>query len=230
MTNTNEYIYEVIDNEHDARICAKLLAEEFVAHNPMIIFDQLTSERMFNEDTWPFMKDVLNERLSILARHRQSGEIIATICACDLYLIQKKHPYDSSSDPSSIIFFDLLDDLDQMFIYQDFKQELKPNMVLQIVMGATRVEHSSKGVGTQLRTFMCNYARDNRGFQYALAQTTNPATRHIYINKMNGKELSMIDPTTWIWKKKGDEICPYKDYKGGSIPNILINLTELKDQ
>jgi len=224
MTTLDEYTYEVIDNENDARICAQLLAEEFVSHNPIIICDQLTSQRMFDEDTWPFMMEVLDERLSFLARHRHSGEIVATICGCDLYLDHERHPYDPSSAPSSITCFDLLDEMDDIFIHRDFGQELKPNVVLKIVMGATRAEHSGKSVGTQLRTFMCKYARDTRKFQYALAQTTNQATRHIYVNKMGGKELTIIDPKTWIWKKKDDRLCPYKDYSGGPVPNILIKL------
>ncbi|CAF1313692.1 unnamed protein product [Rotaria sordida] len=224
MSTSDEYIYEVIDNENYARICAQLLAEEFVASNSMIIFDQLTPQHMFDEDTWPTMAEIFNEQLSFLVRHRQSGEIVATICACDLYLAQEKHPYEPSSAPSLIPYFDLLEEMDDIFIHQDFKQELKPNMVLQIVMGATRAEHSGKGVATRLRTILCEYARNVRGFQYALAQTTNEATRHIYVNKMDGKELTIIDPTTWIWKKKNDKLCPYKDYTGGPIPNILIKL------
>lgn len=220
-----EYTYEVIDNENDARECARLLSEEFIAHNQMIIFDQLTAERMFEEDSWPTMSDVLDERLSFLARDRSTGKIVATICAGDLYLAQEKHPYDPRGPSSKIPFFDLLEEMDQIFIQRDFQQELKPNMVLQIIMGASRAEYAKKGVGTGLRTFMCDYARDVRGFRYALAQTTHPATRHIYLNKMAGKELTIIDPTKWIWKKKGNDVRPYENYTGGSLPNILIELT-----
>lgn len=223
--SNDEYTYEVIDNQDDAKQCARLLSEEFIAHNQMIIFDRLSVERMFEEDSWPTMCDVLDERLSFLARHRTSGEIVATICAGDLYLAQEKHPYDPLSSPSKIPFFDLLEDMDQIFIQQDFGRELKPNMVLQIIMGASRATHSNKGIGTQLRTFMCDYARDIRGFQYALAQTTHQATRHIYVNKMGGKELTIIDPTKWIWKKKGENVRPYENYTGGPLPNILIELT-----
>ena len=85
-----------------------------------------------------------------------------------------------------------------MFIQQDFGQESKPNMVLLIIMGASRAEHSKKGVGTQLRSFMCDYVRDIGGFSYALAQTTHPAIRHIFVNKMGGKEFTIIYPTKWI--------------------------------
>ena len=224
MTNLDEYTYEVLENEHDARICAQLLAKEFAAHNAMIVFDQLTPQYLFEEDTWPSIVEILNDRLSFLARYRPTGEIVATICACDLYLAHHRHPFDPSSPPSTITFFDLLDELDDRFIRHDFGQELKPNMVLQIVMGATREAHAGKGVGARLRAVLCEHARTKRGFKYAVAQTTHQATRHIYLNKMGGKQLSSIDPTTWVWKKKGDGLCPYKDYTGGSIPNILIEL------
>ena len=38
--------------------------------------------------------------------------------------------------------------------------------------------------------------------------------------------MTVIDPTTWIWKKtKNNELVyPYRNYKGGLIPNILIQL------
>ncbi|CAF1431417.1 unnamed protein product [Adineta ricciae] len=222
--NSDEYTYELIDNEDDARTCAQLVADEFVAVNSMVILDRLNPQSMFDEDTWPTMLEMFHERLSFLARHRQSGEIVAAISACDLYLAQKRHPYDPSSAPSAIPYFDLLEDLDNIFIHHDFQQELKPNMVLQIVIGATRVEHSGKGIATRLRTVLCEYARDKRGFQYALAQTTNEATRHIYVDKMGGIPLTTIDPKTWIWKKKGDQVRPYKDHTGIPIPNILIKL------
>jgi len=76
-----------------------------------------------------------------------------------------------------------------------------------------------------LREIVCNNACNKKGFQYLLVQTTNQATRHIYLNKMNGKEVTIIDPTTWIWKNKDNELLyPYKDYKGGLIPNILVKL------
>ncbi|CAF0864678.1 unnamed protein product [Rotaria sordida] len=73
MSTSDKYTYEVIDNENDARICAQLLAEEFVASNSMIIFDQLTPQYIFDEDTWPTMAEIFNEQLSFLARHRQSA-------------------------------------------------------------------------------------------------------------------------------------------------------------
>ncbi|CAF4089613.1 unnamed protein product [Rotaria sp. Silwood1] len=98
-------------------------------------------------------------------------------------------------------------------------------MVLQITTGATRAAHCGKGVASRLRASICDHARDAKGFQYALVQVSNPATRHIYTKKLGGKELTVIDPRTWLWKKKDDGLSrPYKDYEGGSVPNILLKL------
>ncbi|CAF4134511.1 unnamed protein product, partial [Rotaria sp. Silwood1] len=56
-------------------------------------------------------------------------------------------------------------------------------------------------------------------------QPAHPATQQLYVNKMSGQIVTIVDPTTWLWKKKDDGLSrPYKDYKGGLIPNILINL------
>ena len=72
---------------------------------------------------------------------------------------------------------------------------------------------------------MCRYAQHKKGFKYALVQVTNKVTRHIYINKMDGKVVTVVDRTIWLWEKKSDQLSyPYKDYKHGSIPNILIEL------
>ena len=190
----------------------------------MVIYDQLTWQRMYNEDTLPLMMNLFKEHLSFLARYRPTGEIVAVIGAGDLYLAHQQHPYDPSGGPSSIRFLDLVDEMEDIFIRHDFGQELKSNMVLQIIVVASRSEHSGKGLNTQLNIVVCNHARETKGFQYAFVQTINPATRHIYVNKMHGKELTVVDPTTWIWKKKGDGSRPYKNYKGGLVPNILIKL------
>ena len=106
-----------------------------------------------------------------------------------------------------------------------FGHELKPQMVLHISVGGTLASHSNKGVATGLRKAMCAHARDIRGFQYAFVQVNNEATRHVYVDKLGGKELTKINPSMWMWKKQADGVsCPYSDYKGGPIPNILVNL------
>jgi hypothetical protein len=222
----NEYIYEIINNENDARYCAQLIAEEFSAYNPITLFDQITSSCFFDQCSWPLMKDTLPEHLSFLARHRSTGEIVGAVIACDLYLQhQKKHLCDTSNILHTIAVDDLLEEMDQFFISRDFGQELKANMVLHITLCAVRVQHSGKGIAGQMRQALCDYAREKKGFQYILVQVTNQATRHIFVNKMGGKEVTVIDPTTWIWKKKDKGLLyPYKDYKGGVIPNILVKL------
>lgn len=227
MITDEEYVYELIADENTARICAELISDEFAAREPTTSFASFPSKQLFEETTWPSMMEALKQQLSFFARHRSSGKIVGALMANDLYVEHEKYPYDASSPAASLPVIDLLDEMTDRFIHRDLDKELKPNMVLHIWMGATLVDHASKGVGTRLRVITCDHARNTRGFQYALVQATNPATRQIYLKKMNGKIVSELDATTWIWKKKNDGTsCPYKEFKGAPIPNILINLAQ----
>lgn len=220
-----EYTYELIATESDARLCAQLLAEEFTANNPITIFDRVSADSFHRDCTWPLTNDMYKEGLSFLARYRPSNEIVAAVIAGDLYTYHQRHPYNTQSGPQAIPVSDLLDEMDNSFIERDFGQELKPTLVLHITVGAVRADHCGKGVATQVRQAMCNFARDQHGFGYALVQITNPVTGYIYMNKMGGEEVTVVDPTTWKWKKKDDgSSMPYKDYTGGLITNILLTL------
>ncbi|CAF3798086.1 unnamed protein product [Adineta steineri] len=211
MADSDEYTYEIIDNESDARDCAQLLAEEFVLHNSIDIYHRMSIQQYYDILMWPMLKEVLNERLSFLSRHQSSGEIVGVILAGDMYLHQQKHPYEPNSPPQWIPLDDLLDEMAHEFIS----------------LGATRVSHSGKGIATKLRKTLYNYARDIRNFQYAFVQVNSEATRHIYLNILQGKELTVVNPAAWLWKKKDNGLFyPYKDYKGESISNILIKLTK----
>lgn len=229
MNHNDEYVYELIDNEADARACAHLIAEEFVQHNPIAVFDQVSAEEFFNERSWPIIMEVFDERLSFLARHCYSNEIVGAITAGDLFLYNQNHPYNKFGMPSTIPHCDLLEEMANQFITNDFKQELVPRLVLHISVGATREQHSRKGVASHLRRILCDYARDIKGFRYAFVQVTNPITKHIYTKKMGAQIVSIIDQTGWAWKKKNDQLYPYKDYQDGTVLNILLELTEKYD-
>ncbi|CAF1531989.1 unnamed protein product [Rotaria sp. Silwood1] len=221
----DEYTYEVITTRNDASLCAQLVAEEYVVHNPLAAFDHIPSDWFFNNVSWPLFADVVDEQLSFLVRHRISGEIVGAIAAGDLFLFHEKHPYDPTGPPTKFGAGDLFDELDHLFISRDFGQELKPNLVLQITITVVRAQHSGKGVASRLSIAMCEHARNTKGFEYAFVQAAHPATQQLYVNKMSGQIVTIVDSTTWLWKKKDDGLSrPYKDYKGGLISNILINL------
>ncbi|CAF2713133.1 unnamed protein product [Rotaria sp. Silwood2] len=222
---SNEYAIEVINNERDARLCAQLTAEEFIGHNPTTFFDKLTSDILFHQRAWPLLADVVDEQLSFLARHQPSGEIVGTAIAGDLFLAHIKHPYDTDSSAHFLAIGDLCHEMNHLFISRDFGQELKPNSVLNIIATAVRGEHSGQGLASRMTRILCDHARKAKGFQYAFVQATHPAARHIYRNKMGGRQVSLIDPTIWRWKKKFDRLSyPYKDYQDDLIENILIKL------
>ena len=227
MADNAEYIYEIIDNASDAQLCAQLLAEAFALDNPMATFHQMSIQQYYDEFMMPILNEVLDERLSFLARCRYSGEIVGVIVACDMYLHCQKHPHEPTSGPQKVALSDLMQELKDLFLHRDFGRELKPKLVLHIRVGGTHASHSNKGVATGLRKALCAYARDIRGFQYAFVQVNNEVTRHVYVDKLGGNEMTQFDPSTWLWKKQGDGLsCPYRDYQGGPIPNILVNLIE----
>lgn len=220
-----DYIYEILSNDDDARACAQLLAEEFTAHNPITRFDQIDVQQFFEQCSWPLVQSVYPEHLSIIARNPSNGEIIAATIAHDLYLQHERQNQSSTQLLSTIPVDHLLNEMDELFINRDFGQELKKNQVLHIALSAIRHEYSGQNITSRMSEKLCEYARDERGFKYALVQVTNPATRHIYVKKLRGKEVTLFDPTTWIWKKNDQEsLCPYKEYQGGIIPNILLEL------
>lgn len=221
----NEYIYGIIDNETDARQCAQLLAEEFAVHNPITVFEKATSARFFDETSWPIARQMFPEHLSVFARKRSINEIVGAIIAGDLYLEQEQEKLQHDCGVTHSIPIDsLLEELTYLFIERDFGQELKPNMVLYIELCGMRSQYSGKGIAHQMLKMVFDQAR-NKGFQYVLAQVTHKATQHIFINKMGGKELSVIDPQTWAWKNEdGGLMYPFKDYQGGPVPNILVKL------
>ncbi len=224
-SSDDEYEITLIENETDAISCTKLIAEEFSLSNPLSVFNKVRAQELYDTWLWPLMQDVLDEKLSFLVRHRPTNEIIAAIIASDLFILCNKHPYDSSGPASNNPMSDLSSEMRDRFVHHDLDQKLKPGMVLYISAGATQSKHTGKGVAAQLRTHVCNYARDTKRFEYAYIQTVHPATRHIYIKKMNGKEMTTIDPATWVWKKKGDGLSrPVKDYKGEPIVNMLVKL------
>ncbi|CAF3596673.1 unnamed protein product [Rotaria sp. Silwood1] len=141
MPSSDEYEITLIDNEIDADSCAKLLAEEYIPHNPLTICSQRTADDYFNQRIWPLMIDVLEQKLSFLIRHRPTNDIFAVITGTDLYL----HLQD--------LYVEILN----QFVHYDFGTELKPNMVLKTLAGATRSDHEGKALATQLRSHVCSY-------------------------------------------------------------------------
>jgi hypothetical protein len=115
-----------------------------------------------------------------------------------------------------------------MMFVNNLDEELKPNMILHIGLIATKESELVKGLATRLSQIVCEHAHQTRGFRYGHVQVTHPATKHIFLKKFNGKIVSEIDPTTWIWKRNGN-IMPYKEWNTGPLPNILFSLNKSKE-
>ncbi|CAF2667832.1 unnamed protein product [Rotaria sp. Silwood2] len=216
-----EYAFEVLCSEQDTRECARLTAHSFSSSNPMTVFKGISPDIYYENVALPLMMSVIDQRLSLFARQRATGEIVGCIIAADFYL----KPHYNVTTMSGIAHEDLIADLDTMS-YGDFnlEEQLTPNSVLYFLLQATKVGEEGKGVASRLIQLACDYARKTKGFKYAHAQSSNPAMRHIYA-KMGGQVTSQIDPTTWIWKNGGSgNEYPFREWSAGPLPNIRIRL------
>ena len=220
ITHYENYSYEVLTSNEDARVCAELTTDSFTKTNTITMSHGVTTQEHFEKISFPLINKALHQHLSLFARDQTTQEIVGCIIVTDFYLDQLYHqPYTGSYTLGY-----LFEELTEMFI-SNLHEELKPNTILYISLIATKQSQIGKGLATRLSQLACQHARQKHGFRYALVQVTHSATKHIYLKKFNGKVVSEIDPTTWIWKKGGN-IIPYKEWTTEPLPNILFSLDE----
>jgi hypothetical protein len=220
MTDDQNYSYEVLTTNEDARTCAQLISNVFTKSNAVTMSYGMTTEEHFEETSLPLVNNVLDEHLSFFARDKTTQEIVGCIITNDFYLSWLSHDLSTAIHSLTDLFYEL----DDMFV-NNLDEELKPNTILQIGLMAIKEGEADKGLATHLSLVACEHARQTRGFRYAHVQPTHPATKHIYLKKFNGKIVSEIDPTTWIWQRGGNTI-PYREWITESIPNILFSLNK----
>ena len=75
------------------------------------------------------------------------------------------------------------------------------------------------GLATKIHRITLEHCA-RRGFEHAVVEPANPVTYHIYTKKLNGKELSSIDLSTFVLKN-GER--PFEDFQG-QIQLILLDL------
>ena len=221
--NKDEYSLALVETAEDARQCAQLLAEAFAENNPLSVHRQAKAEDLFEYWLHPAIVDVLEEKLSFLVRHRPTNEVVATAIASDLSLYCEKHPYDPSAPASESAAGDFFDEMLDQFVRHEFQQPVRANQVLFISVVGTRSSHAGRGLAEHLAVHLCNYARDQRGFEYAFVQAAHPGTRRIFLEKLHGQATSVVQPATWKWKRMGDGTsCPMQSYPGEPVINVLI--------
>ncbi|CAF1236054.1 unnamed protein product [Adineta ricciae] len=224
-SKNDDYEISLIDNEADARYCARLLSQEFATNNPFSVFTRASAEDLFDTWLWPVITRTMDEKLSFLTRDRSTNQIIAAAFACDLFLLWQTYPYDDSAPASHNPTGDFFHELAAHFIHHDLNQELTPNTFLYITAIGTQSEYVGRSLAMKLCVHLCDYARDQRGFRYGFVQTTHPASRSIFVKGMHGEEKAIVDPAAWIWKKRNDSsCCPWKGYVGEPTVNILVKL------
>ena len=228
MINDNdEYVIDIVENESDARLCARLIAEQFVQNNPLFI--GTNADEFYNLRLCPLILELFDQKLCFVVRHRPSNEIIGGLIASDLFLYCEKHPCNGLPPISDNPRSDLFNEMRYHFVQHQFGQFLKQNLVLYIIAVATHSSHSNKGILSKLIKYVYNYAKDQCGFEYVFVQTVHPATRFTFVNKMNGKILNTVHPASWFATKDiYDKSNPMKDYQGEPICNVVIHFNENK--
>jgi hypothetical protein len=220
------YLYQLIENEADAEYCARLLSEAFSNDNPLTRFQKMTAEGCYQLFMREATEQAMKEGLAFLVRHQPTGEIVATISGYDMYTSQQQHAYDPNAPAHEYPIPDLLDEMSADFIQHNLTEPLKPGQVLYVSVGATRLAHSGQGIAKQLRKVLCKHARDVFGFQKAFVIAGNDRTRHIYLRHLGGKELLVVTPNQWCWKKKGDDAFPFRSFTGNDFSNIVVDLVD----
>lgn len=190
----SDYLYEILVTTEDIETCARIAAESFTESNPFARFHEYTADHFYEHVSVPLINELINERLSMLARNRYTRQIVGCVIADDLYLERSRYKPDSGLLASE----DLLNELDEMFIRSNTSHEdqLKPNLILHITLVATKKCETGKVIMSQLIYQVCQNAQKTGGFKYAYAQITHPASRHIFEKKLGAEIVSHIDPIT----------------------------------
>jgi predicted GNAT family acetyltransferase len=197
------------------------LTESYADTESFTRFRAANAEDYYARTVLPRVLILLDEHLSFFSRHQTTGEIVGYVLAGDFYLDRLRFdPTKSGHYP----FGDLINELDETLL-RDLGKELRPNLHLRISHTGTKTDLAGKGICSRLTKLVCDNARKTHGFKYVHVNVTSPTTRHIYLNKMNGKSVTEIDPVSWVWTK-GDGRCPFKDCRDEPIANILVILAD----
>jgi len=131
------YTYEILQEKH-LEESSRLLGDVFSKYNPMEVFLKTTYERLYAQ-ALAFTKAVLNEKLSIVAIHKQTKEIHGVVQAGDANKLKEQNFEELEPSKDMEVF----EELERRFMKQ--YGELKENDLVQIMMAGVRQDHSGKG-------------------------------------------------------------------------------------
>jgi len=131
------YTYEILQEKH-LEESSRLLADVFSKYNPMEVFLKTTYERLYAQ-ALAFSKAVLNDKLSIVAIHKQTKEIHGLVQAGDANKLKEQNFEELERTKDMEVF----EEVERRFMKQ--YGELKEDDLVQIMMTGVRQDHSGKG-------------------------------------------------------------------------------------
>jgi molybdopterin converting factor small subunit len=141
MSHVNDedetYTYEILQEKH-LEESSRLLADVFSKYNPMEVFLKTTYEQLYAQ-ALAFSKAALNDKLSIVAIHKQTKEIHGLVQAGDAKNLNEQNFEELELSKDMEVF----DELERRFMKQ--YGELKKNDLVQIMMAGVHQDHSGKG-------------------------------------------------------------------------------------
>ncbi|CAB9513416.1 Phosphopantetheine attachment site [Seminavis robusta] len=183
-----------------------MVATSFAEGEPFCKFLGITADLLKEHLVEALVDKCIEDELSLVCMDNETGRIVAAMLNEDFY--DTMNPDEEASEdlardlPEAIPIFALLELLDTQLVGEKFGSAagVKQNEVLHAFMGATSKQYSGRGLASRLRKLTADYARE-KGFASVVVEPTNPATQHIWTNKLGGtveydvaaKDFMMLD-------------------------------------
>ncbi|CAF1548662.1 unnamed protein product [Didymodactylos carnosus] len=222
----SSYSYEILQSQHIDE-CSHLLTRSFALHNDVVRHAN-RPQNVIYQYMKKLVEYLLEEQLSLVAIDKHTKKVVSCLTCGDYYRCSNNEERQRQSLESPLLC--LCMEMEERFTneYKKFHQ-FEKKQILHIYAGATDENLMKKGkwkrLGYKIRRLACEYAL-KQGFRLALVEASHPATLHIYIDKLNGKVFTSIQPQKWLWKHHDNY--PYQNYEGEEIPLVIIKLDEMK--
>ncbi|CAB9529581.1 expressed unknown protein [Seminavis robusta] len=207
-----------------------MVATSFAEGEPCCKFLGITAELLQEHLVEALVDKAIEEELSLVCIDNETGSIVATMLNEDFY--DTMNPDEEACEalardlPEAIPIFALLEHLETRLVERRFGNTggvMKQREVLHAFMGATCKEYSGRGLASCLRKLTAEYARE-AGFAHVVVEPTNPATQHIWTNKMGGTVECHLEAKDFIMP---DGSKPFVSDTGSSMEKdaIIVMLT-----
>ena len=208
--NTN---IKLLDESHIFK-ASNCLAKGFL-REPMAEILKITFQEMLEFCTKVISKAAFSSKLSVVAKHATTGDILGVCINKDLLDSPLKE--DDVINEKFYPIFELLDDLDAK--YQN-KNAVNNKEVLHTIMIVVDSDVKTKNLSSELLKTSFEIAQ-KKGYKIAMMEATGAISQHIAMNKFGYKEFCSVKYADFIYENITVETnVIHQAYKAG-IQNLL---------